>query len=72
MPDHVYRGAGRSSSNLVDVEAELRRETPGDNGAFLIFDGTKEVWVPKSLVERDPQDGTFAMPEWLATEKGLV
>jgi hypothetical protein len=57
---------------LVDIEAELRRTTPGENGAFLLFDGTKEVWVPKSLVEHDPRDGTFAMPEWLAKDKGLI
>ena len=57
---------------LVDIEAELRRETPGDNGAFLLFDGTKEVWVPKSLVEHDQSASTFAMPEWLAKDKGLI
>jgi hypothetical protein len=54
---------------LVDVAAELRRET---GFAFLLFDGTKEVWVPKSLVDHDPQDGTFTMPEWLAKDKGLT
>ena len=27
---------------------------------------------PKSLVEYDPDDKTFAMPEWLAAEKGLI
>ena len=58
--------------NLVDIEAELRHETPGDNGAFLLFDGTKEVWVPKKLVEHDPHDNTFTMPEWLARDKGLI
>jgi hypothetical protein len=58
---------------LVDVEAELRRETPGDNGAYLIYAGVgKEVWVPKSLVEYDPVHCIFAMPEWLAKDKGLI
>jgi hypothetical protein len=61
------RSSGRS--NLVDVEAELRRET---DLAFLVFDGTKEVWLRKSQVEHDPSDNTFAMPEWLAKDKGLI
>jgi hypothetical protein len=56
-------------SDLVDVAGELRRET---DRAFLIFDGSKEVWLPKALVEHDEDDRTFAMPEWLAKEKGLI
>lgn len=56
-------------SDLIDVAGELRRET---ERAFLIFDGTKEVWLPKALVEHDASDRTFAMPEWLAKEKGLI
>lgn len=56
-------------SDLVDIAADLRHET---ERAFLIFDGTKEVWLPKSMVEHDPRDGTFAMPEWLAMDKGLI
>lgn len=55
-------------SNLVDIAAELRHETPK---AFLIFDGEKEIWLPKSQVENN-DDGTFAMPEWLALDKGLI
>lgn len=59
--------AGRS--DLVDIAGELRHET---EKAFLVFDGTKEVWLPKSQVEHDPKDRTFAMPEWLAKAKGLI
>lgn len=55
-------------SNLVDIAGELRHET---ENAFQIFDGTEVVWLPKSQVE-DNGDGTFAMPEWLAKEKGLI
>jgi hypothetical protein len=55
-------------SDLIDIAAELRRET---EKALLLFDGTAEVWVPKSQVE-DNGDGTFAMPEWLAKDKGLI
>ena len=56
-------------SDVVDVAAELRRET---DRAFLVFDGEREVWLPKALVEHDPHDGTFAMPEWLARDKELI
>ncbi len=55
-------------SDLVDIAAEVRRET---DKAWLIFDGDREVWIPKSQAERNP-DGTFTMPEWLGKEKGLI
>lgn len=56
-------------SDIVDIAGDLRHET---GKAYLIFDGTKEVWLPKSLVERDAEHNTFAMPEWLAKDKGLI
>lgn len=55
-------------SDLVEVAAEVKAETAK---AWLLFDGTQEVWVPKSQAW-DNRDGTFAMPEWLAHEKGLI
>lgn len=58
--------AGRS--NLVDITAKLVHQT---DGAFLINDGKRKAWVPKSAVE-DNGDGTFTMPESLAIEKDLV
>lgn len=56
------------SSKLFDLAAEKQHETPD---AYLLFDGTKKEWVPKSLVE-DNGDGTWTMPEWLAKEKGFI
>ncbi len=57
------------NSDLIDIEAVLRHET---DGAFLLdHEGDNPVWVPKSLVQ-DNGDGAFAMPEWLALEKGLI
>lgn len=65
---------------IVDIAAILRHET---SSAYLLADGRSEikkgdtspselkVWVPKSQVE-DNGDGTFAMPEWLALEKGFI
>lgn len=58
----------RKPARLFDVEAEVRAET---DLAWLLSDGKMEAWVPKSQVE-DNGDGTFTMPEWLATDKGFV
>ena len=55
-------------SDLVDIAAEKRGET---EKAFQLFDGKQTEWVPKSQVEEN-RDGTFAMPEWLAKEKGFI
>lgn len=55
-------------SELVDVAAEIRNETPL---AWLLHDGSKSEWVPKSLVENNG-DGTFTMPVWKAKELGFV
>jgi hypothetical protein len=57
-------------SNIIDIAGILKHET---EKAFLVDAGTDEpVWLAKLLVEHDPTDGTFAMPEWLAMEKGLI
>lgn len=65
---------------LVDIEAELRHETPN---AYLLYDGRTETkkgdtvpseirtWVPKSIVEYDGKQ-TFTMPIWLALDKGFI
>ncbi len=57
------------TSDIIDIAATLKHETAA---AFLLDDGTEDpVWLPKSMVENNG-DGTFAMPEWLAKEKGLL
>lgn len=55
-------------SDLIDIACELKHETAK---AYLINDGMKDVWLPKSQVEHN-DDNTFTMPEWLAKEKGLI
>lgn len=55
-------------SKLVDIAAELRHET---SRAYLLFDGAREVWIPKTLSEFN-NDNTFTMPEWLAKREGLI
>ena len=59
----------RTTTNLVDIDAELLRETAA---AYQIGYGDVIVWVPKSLVEYDERSSTFTMPEWLAIDKELI
>lgn len=61
-------------SDLVDIEVQKKHET---RDAYLITaDGQNNVWVPKSAVElvQNYADKCWMLtiPEWLATEKGLV
>lgn len=69
-----------SKSDLIDIAAKLCHET---DKAYLLFDGRTEIkkgdtvpsdvktWVPKQYIENNG-DGTFAMPEWLALDKGFI
>lgn len=64
-------------SDLVDIACFVRMETPR---AYLINDGHREVWIPKSQCEvadaphgRLPDQGSICtMPVWLAREKELI
>lgn len=63
-----------SKSDLIDVSVKLHHET---EKAWLVSDdGDKDnaVWVPKSQAEIEPKNGVFilTLPEWLATDKGLL
>lgn len=60
------RSSGRS--DIVDIACEIRSET---ERAIQIYDGERTVWLPRSQIEIG-HDGTIAMPEWLAMEKGLI
>jgi RNase P/RNase MRP subunit p29 len=51
----------------IGIAAEVVAET---DKAWLLSDGAKEAWVPKSLVERE--GAVFQMPEWLAMDKGFI
>lgn len=66
-PANMSRSSGRS--DLVDIAGELKGET---KKAYRIYHGSKTEWVPKRFVDFDPQDNTFAMPGWLAKEKGFI
>lgn len=54
-------------SDLVDITCTLRHQT---DKAYLVDDGDKQVWVPKSQCEYD--DGVLTLPEWLARDKGFI
>ena len=60
---------GNLTTSIVDVSGELKGET---DKAYKFFDGDRTVWLSKELCQWDQDDKTMAMPEWLATEKGLV
>ncbi len=67
--DEMDRAFGTTrASKLIDIRAEARAET---QKAFQLYDGKRTAWVPKSQVE-DNGDGTFTMPEWLATNSGFI
>lgn len=59
-------------AKLVDIACFVRMETPR---AYLINDGHREVWVPKSQCEVEVVGGKSSictMPYWMAHEKGLI
>ena len=50
-------------------DLELPPQTPD---AYLVYDGDKKSWLPKSVVEYDSDSKVFKIPEWLAYEKELI
>lgn len=58
----------KKTHDIIEIAAQLKHET---EKGYLLFDGDKEEWVPKSQVKKN-DDGTFSMPEWLAMDKGFI
>lgn len=59
-------------SDLEEVHVEKIAET---GAAYLVTDGTTEVWVPKSQCELEKIQGTLWLltaPEWMLKAKGLL
>ncbi|PWE26688.1 hypothetical protein C4N9_20725 [Pararhodobacter marinus] len=62
-------------SNLTEIDVEVTHRT---EKAVLVHTGDKEksVWLPLSQVELHdtgiPGIEAVVLPEWLATEKGLI
>lgn len=61
--------AREKESKLTDIEIHVRHET---DKAYLVYDGKKTVWLPKSQVQLSDDKKTITMPEWLAIDKELV
>lgn len=62
-----------NSKAPIDVAVTLERETAK---AYLVNEGHKSVWVPKSQVTLNfGTNGvveSITLPEWLAFDKGLI
>jgi len=58
-------------NQLVDLVGVVYAETE-KAFRFKPEDSDEPVWLPKSQVEWDETDSTMTIPEWLATEKGLI
>ena len=59
----------RPSKEITEIAGEIRAER---DLSYLFYDGAREVWLPKSLVEWDEETKTMQMPEWLAMQKELI
>lgn len=59
-------------SELHDIPVQLIHET---EKAWLVNDGTKEAWVPKSIAEMEQnRDGTWTLtaPQSILKQKGFL
>lgn len=57
----------KKNHDIISIPASILHET---EKAYLIDDGKKGIWVPKSACEFD--EGELQISEALAIEKGLV
>jgi len=60
-----------------DVEIEIDSVKHETDLAILISVEDKEYWIPKAIISDECRDDddvltSIFIPEWLATEKGLV
>ncbi len=66
-------GACVMAREIIDICVTLKHDKVL---AILVNDGTKDVWLPKSIIEYEKDRGketyTVTLPHWLAIEKGLV
>lgn len=65
-----------SETNLIEIQVD--RIITTTLRAILVDDGDQEVWLPASQIDMESiehnRDGTVTLmiPEWLASEKGLI
>lgn len=57
-------------NDMLEFAVGLRFET---EKAYKVFDGQKEIWLPKSQVEFVGSKGNIVeVPKWLAEKTGLL
>jgi hypothetical protein len=64
-------------SDLIDIAVEVRHDTPR---AYLVHDGHRDVWLPKSQCEvhetttagAASRSWVVTLPEWLAQKTELI
>lgn len=57
---------------MIEITLLIKHET---DKAYLVSDGDRDVWLPKSQVELLDQiedEGDFEISEWLAKDKELI
>lgn len=66
-------GYDEEAADDVEIDCEMRVAT---TKAMLIYDGKKEVWIPKSQIKDKKVVGgvikQITIGNWLAKDKGLV
>ena len=66
--------------NLTEASVQFVRQT---EMAILILDGNKEIWIPKSQINKGDEEPDYdsltngdlleiTIPEWLALDKGII
>ena len=59
-----------SGETLTEIDYDnIEHET---DQAVMFVIGNLLVWLPLSLISFDRDDHTIELPEWLATERGLI
>lgn len=68
-----------SSDDMIELYCEIVRETDkaiGIKSGTLDMDlgdgKSKLVWLPKSQIDWDEDEGVVYIPQWLAEDKGLI
>ncbi len=59
--------------SIIEVAVHVKHKT---DKAYLVTDGVTECWIPRAMIDDECEEKgevtSIFIPEWLATEKGLV
>lgn len=59
------------NERVIDIRGSVLHKTE-KAFRFRPEDSDEACWLPMSQCEWYPEDETMVIPEWLATEKGLI